>query len=531
MTIEHNFIIIGQNFIAGQRSARGTQVLKSLDATTGEALAYEFHQATEEEVNQACQAASEAFKSYRHTSPEQRAQFLEAIADELDALGQDFLDTISQETALPLPRLQGERARTSGQMRLFAQVLRRGDFLGARIDTALPERKPLPRVDLRQIKIGVGPIAVFGASNFPLAFSTAGGDTASALAAGCSVVVKAHSGHMATADQVAQAIERAVIKTGMPKGVFNMIYGNGVGEILVKHPLIQAVGFTGSLKGGRALCDMAAARPQPIPVFAEMSSINPMLMLPDALKNRGAQIAQDLADSVVMGCGQFCTNPGLILGIKSPEFTQLVEKLTEIMEAKPAQTMLNAGTLKSYASGLAHLKAHHGIEHLAGQQQQGNQAQPQLFKADISLLLAADQLLQEEIFGPTTVIIEVDDKPQLYQALNSMNGQLTVSLIADDTDLTQFADIVPILEEKAGRLLINGYPTGVEVSDAMVHGGPYPATSDARGTSVGTLAIDRYLRPICYQNYPQALLPDALKNENPLHIQRLINGELTQAAI
>ncbi|MFX6609193.1 aldehyde dehydrogenase family protein, partial [Acinetobacter baumannii] len=317
-------------------------LLKSIHATTGETLPYEFHHATEQEINQACEAASQAFKTYRHTSPEQRAVFLENIADELDALGTDFLEIVSQETALPIARLQGERARTSGQMRLFAKVLRRGDFLGARIDTALPERQPLPRSDLRQIKIGVGPVAVFGASNFPLAFSTAGGDTASALAAGCSVVVKAHSGHMATADFVAQAIERAVEKSNMPKGVFNMIYGNGVGEPLVKHPLIQAVGFTGSLRGGRALCDMAAARPQPIPVFAEMSSINPMLMLPEALKNRGEKIAQDLADSVVLGCGQFCTNPGLILGIKSAEFSQLISNLTEIMGAKPAQTMLNA---------------------------------------------------------------------------------------------------------------------------------------------------------------------------------------------
>lgn len=522
---------IGHNFIAGTRSAAGDKVLKSLNASTGEALTFDFHQATEQEVNQAVEAAHTAFKTYRHTSPEQRALFLESIADELDALGEDFLNTISQETALPIARLQGERGRTSGQMRLFAKVLRRGDFLGARIDTALPERQPLPRPDLRQIKIGVGPVAVFGASNFPLAFSTAGGDTASALAAGCSVVVKAHSGHMATADYVAQAIERAVEKTGMPKGVFNMIYGNAVGALLVKHPLIQAVGFTGSLKGGRALCDMAAARPQPIPVFAEMSSINPMLMLPEALKNRGDQIAQELADSVVLGCGQFCTNPGLILGIKSPEYTRLIEQLSEIMANKPAQTMLNAGTLNSYVSGLSHLSEHSGIQHLAGQEQQGEQALPQLFKAEVELLLAGDQLLQEEIFGPTTIVIEVEDKAQLLQALSSMNGQLTASLIADESDLVEFADVVPVLEEKAGRLLLNGYPTGVEVCDAMVHGGPYPATSDARGTSVGTLAIDRYLRPVCYQNYPQSLLPEALRDENPLNLLRLVNGEMTQNRI
>ncbi|MDX8255559.1 aldehyde dehydrogenase family protein, partial [Acinetobacter pittii] len=256
-----------------------------------------------------------------------------------------------------------------------------------------------------------------------------------------------------------------------------------------------------------------------------------MLMLPEALKNRGEKIAQDLADSVVLGCGQFCTNPGLILGIKSAEFSQLINNLTDIMGGKPAQTMLNAGTLKSYTAGLEHLTEHQGIEHLAGQTQQGNQAQPQLFKADVELLLAGDQLLQEEIFGPTTVVIEVEDKAQLIQALQSMNGQLTATLIADEADLTEFADVVPVLEEKAGRLLINGYPTGVEVCDAMVHGGPYPATSDARGTSVGTLAIDRYLRPVCYQNYPQSLLPEALKDSNPLQILRLVNGEMTKEAI
>ncbi|BFM04522.1 aldehyde dehydrogenase (NADP(+)) [Psychrobacter alimentarius] len=524
-------MIIGHNFIAGQRSALGSKVLQSVNASTGEALAYEFHQATEEEVNQACEAASEAFKSYRNTNPEQRALFLEAIADELDALGQDFLDTIAQETALPLARLQGERGRTSGQMRLFAKVLRRGDYLGARIDTALPEREPMPRVDLRQVKIGVGPIAVFGASNFPLAFSTAGGDTASALAAGCPVIVKAHGGHMVTADQVAQAIDRAVVRTNMPNGVFSMVYGNGVGEALVKHPLIQAVGFTGSLKGGQALSAMAAARPNPIPVFAEMSSINPMLMLPAALKNRGDSIAQDLADSVVMGCGQFCTNPGLIIGIKSPEYSQFIEKLTDIIGAKPAQTMLNAGTLESYSSGLEDLMTHEGFQHLAGQTQQGAQAQPQLFKADVELLLAGNQLLQEEVFGPATIVIEVKDKAQLIQALSSMNGQLTAALIADEADFAEFADVVPVLEEKAGRLLLNGYPTGVEVCEAMVHGGPYPATSDARGTSVGTLAIDRYLRPVCYQNYPQSLLPEALKDENPFDILRLVNGEMTRSKI
>ncbi|UQL69882.1 aldehyde dehydrogenase (NADP(+)) [Acinetobacter baumannii] len=407
--------IIGHNFIGGSRSAQGTTLLKSIQATTGEALPYEFHHATEQEINQACEAASQAFKTYRHTTPEQRAVFLENIADELDALGTDFLEIVSQETALPLARLQGERARTSGQMRLFAKVLRRGDFLGARIDTALPERQPLPRPDLRQIKIGVGPVAVFGASNFPLAFSTAGGDTASALAAGCSVVVKAHSGHMATADFVAQAIERAVEKSNMPKGVFNMIYGNGVGEPLVKHPLIQAVGFTGSLRGGRALCDMAAARPQPIPVFAEMSSINPMLMLPEALKNRGEKIAQDLADSVVLGCGQFCTNPGLILGIKSAEFSQLINNLTDIMGAKPAQTMLNAGTLKSYTAGLEHLTQHQGIKHLAGKLNKAIRRSHNCLKLMLSFYWRVTSFYRKKSLGQPQSSLKLKIKPNSFR--------------------------------------------------------------------------------------------------------------------
>ena len=297
----------------------------------------------------------------------------------------------------------------------------------------------------------------------------------------------------------------------MPKGVFNMIYGAGVGEALVKHPAIQAVGFTGSLKGGRALCDMAAARPQPIPVFAEMSSINPVLVLPEALQVRGEKIASELAASVVLGCGQFCTNPGLVIGIRSPEFSAFIESLSAVMADQPGQTMLNAGTLTSYAKGVQALLAHPHITHLAGREQQGKQAQPQLFKADVSLLLNGDPLLQEEVFGPTTVLVEVADKAELQRALQSLHGQLTATLIAEAGDLQTHGELLPLLEQKVGRVLFNGYPTGVEVCDAMVHGGPYPATSDARGTSVGSLAIERFLRPVCYQNCPDALLPEALE--------------------
>lgn len=523
--------ILGHNYIGGQRSAAGSIKLQSVDATTGEALPDDFYQATAQEVAAAATAAAAAYPAYRSLSAERRAQFLDAIADELDALGDDFVAVVCRETALSAGRIQGERGRTSGQMRLFAKVLRRGDFYGARIDRALPERQPLPRPDLRQYRIGLGPVAVFGASNFPLAFSTAGGDTASALAAGCPVVFKAHSGHMATAEQVADAIIRAAEKTGMPAGVFNMIYGGGVGEALVKHPAIQAVGFTGSLKGGRALCDMAAARAQPIPVFAEMSSINPVIVLPEALQARADTIARDLTASVVQGCGQFCTNPGLVIGIRSASFSAFVQQVAGLMGDQPAQTMLNAGTLSSYGQGLQKLLAHSGIEHLAGNPQQGNQAQPQLFKADVSLLIDGDEVLQEEVFGPTTVVVEVADHAQLMAALNGLHGQLTATVIGEPEDFEQFVGLTALLEQKVGRILLNGYPTGVEVCDSMVHGGPYPATSDARGTSVGTLAIDRFLRPVCFQNYPDNLLPDALKNGNPLRIQRLVDGQPSREAL
>ncbi len=524
-------LLSGHNYIAGQRSANGSLQLRSMDATTGEPLPGVFFQATEAEVDAGAEAAAAAYPIFRALSAQQRAVFLDAIADELDALGDDFVAVVCRETALPAARIQGERARTSGQMRLFAKVLRRGDFYGARIDQALPNRQPLPRPDLRQCRIGLGPVAVFGASNFPLAFSTAGGDTASALAAGCPVVFKAHSGHKATAEWVADAIMRAADRTGMPAGVFNMIFGGGVGGRLVKHPAIQAVGFTGSLKGGNALSHIAASRPQPIPVFAEMSSINPVFVLPEALALRGEQIAQQLAASVTQGCGQFCTNPGLVIGLRSPQFSQFLTQLCANMQEQPAQTMLNADTLNSYSLGLRRLAEHPGLTHLAGRTQSGNQAQPHVFKADVNLLLEGDELLQEEVFGPATIVIEVEDTAQLTAALNGLRGQLTATLIGEPEELLAYRWLAEKLQEKVGRILLNGYPTGVEVCDAMVHGGPYPATSDARGTSVGTLAIDRFLRPVCFQNYPDALLPPALQNANPLGIWRLVDGQSTQQAL
>jgi alpha-ketoglutaric semialdehyde dehydrogenase len=523
--------ILGSNYIGGQRSARGGITQQSLAAVSGEAHPAIFYTATDQEIDAAVDAAQAAYPRYRTLPAAQRADFLDAIAAELDALGEEFVAEVARETALPTPRILGERARTSNQMRLFAKVLRRGDFYGARIDVALPQRQPLPRPDLRQYRIGLGPVAVFGASNFPLAFSVAGGDTAAALAAGCPVVVKAHGGHMATSERVADAIERAVQRTGMPAGTFNMIYGDRVGARLVQAAGIKAVGFTGSLRAGRALFDLAAARPQPIPVFAEMSSINPIVLLPQALDSRGDKIARELTASVAMGCGQLCTSPGLLLGVRSAAFTRFIEQLRAAMAAEPPQTMLNGGILANYRAGIAHLQSLPGVEVLAAGAATANQAAPHLFKADASLLFDPKKPLEEEVFGPATVVVELDSREQLLRFAADMQGQLSATLLAEADELPAYRDLIECLEERCGRLLINGYPTGVEVCDAMVHGGPYPATSDARGTSVGTAALERFLRPVCFQNYPDALLPPALQNANPLGLLRLVEGESTRAPL
>ncbi|PZR46965.1 aldehyde dehydrogenase (NADP(+)) [Paraburkholderia fungorum] len=520
--------ILGHNYIGGRRSARGDISLHSVSASTRETYPVAFSQATDAEIDAAVEAAAAAFPRYRALPSNVRADFLEAIAAEIDALGDDFIADVMRETALPKARLVGERARTSNQMRLFAKVLRRGDFYGARIDQALPERQPLSRPDLRQYRIGVGPVAVFGASNFPLAFSVAGGDTACALAAGCPVVVKAHSGHLVTSERMADAIERAVQRAGMPAGTFNMIYGERVGARLVQAPGIQAVGFTGSLSGGRALCDLAAAREQPIPVFAEMSSVNPVFVLEGALQERGAALANELAASVATGCGQLCTSPGLVLGVRSPRFGAFIDSLGRAMERQAPQTMLNPGIFANFRAGLERVSKHAGIALHAGAQGETEQAAAQLFVADAALLFDPSRPLEEEIFGPATIVVELDSADHLLRFASAMRGQLTATLLASHGDLRSHRKLIERLEEKAGRLLVNGYPTGVEVSDAIVHGGPWPATSDARGTSVGTLAIDRFLRPVCYQNYPDELLPDALKNSNPLNLMRLVDGEMTR---
>ncbi|MET0331272.1 MAG: aldehyde dehydrogenase (NADP(+)) [Dyella sp.] len=522
--------IDGQQYIGGARRAAGTTMLQSIDAASGEPLPYRFHEATAAEVDAAALAAAAAYPVYRNLPAVRRAEFLEAAAAAIDGLGDDFITLVTRETALPAARIQGERGRTSGQLRLFAQLLRRGDFYDARIERAQPQRQPLAKPDLRQYRIGLGPVAVFGASNFPLAFSTAGGDTASALAAGCPVVFKAHPGHMATAACIAEAIVQAARETGMPEGVFNQIYGDRVGAALVQHPAIRAVGFTGSLGGGRALMDMAAARPQPIPVFAEMSSVNPVLLLPAALAARGETIARELAASVSLGGGQFCTKPGLVIGLRSAAFDAFAAELAASMAALPEVSLLNARTLQLYTQGVAQLGAQASVQRLAGGDSAPDKARAQLFKVDGEQLLS-NPALQHEVFGPATLLVEAADQNQLVRLLAGLDGQLTVTLIAEPDDLARCAELQPQLEQLAGRLLVNGYPTGVEVSGAMVHGGPYPATSDVRGTSVGSAAIERFLRPVCYQNYPDALLPAPLKNANPLGIRRQLDGQFSDAAI
>lgn len=432
------------------------------------------------------------------------------------------------ETGLPRARLEGERGRTCGQLRLFASVVRAGEWLDLRLDPALPERAPMPRVDLRQQHIPLGPVTVFGASNFPLAFSVAGGDTASALAAGCPVVVKAHSAHPGTSELVGRAVQAAVAKCQLPEGVFSLLFGAGreVGQALVADPRIQAVGFTGSRAGGLALLATAQARPQPIPVYAEMSSINPVFLLPEALKARGGEIAEGFVASLNMGAGQFCTNPGLVIGVKGPDLDAFLEAAGEAVKGSTAQTMLTPGIHAAYQQGVDTLATHPKVREIArGQAGEGpNQCQPGLYVTQAADFLA-DETLQAEVFGATSLVVACADVSEMKAVAESLEGQLTATLQMDDGDLEAARRLLPVLERKAGRILANGWPTGVEVCHAMVHGGPYPATSDSRSTSVGSAAIQRFLRPVCYQNLPAGLLPEALQDSNPFGVSRLVDGK------
>ena len=494
-----------------------------------------FHVATAPDVDAALKLADAAFAVFSRTTGEQRAALLERIAEEILALGDSLLQRAHLETSLPLPRLTGERARTTNQLKLFAAVVREGSWVDARIDPAQPQRQPLPRVDLRRMLVPLGPVAVFGASNFPFAFSVAGGDTASALATGNPVIVKAHERHPGTSEMVAGAVQRAIAAVGLPAGIFSMLHGRAsIGLELVKHPLTRAVGFTGSRRAGRALFDAAAARPAPIPVFAEMSSLNPLFLLPGALRERSAAIADGLKNSVTNGAGQFCTKPGLVFVVDGPELTSFLQKFAEVFSAVAPISMLHQGICETYQRGLDTLAKHQSLQAVARSSGAANPAKseglPLAYRVDAKHFLV-DPHLQEELFGPFTLFVVAQSAAEFADLAARLEGQLTASVHGTAEELTAAGPLLARLQGIAGRLILNGYPTGVEVCPAMNHGGPYPATTDVRFTSVGTASLQRFVRPVCYQDFPATLLPDALRDENPLGIWRLVDGQLTRASV
>lgn len=485
---------------------------ETFDAAPVSGPVHSFANGGADEVDAACKAAEDAFEAFATTSREDRAALLNAIADEIEARGADITEIGTQETGLPQARLEGERGRTTGQMRLFANYILSPEYLDRRHDAALPDRAPLPRPDLKMVQRPVGPVAVFGASNFPLAFSTAGGDTASALAAGCPVVVKGHPAHPGTGEIVAEAIAAAVKKCGLPGGVFSFVQGNStaVGGALVQHPLICAVGFTGSLGGGRALFDLCAQRDVPIPFFGELGSINPMFLLPEATAQRGADIGTGWAGSLTMGAGQFCTNPGVAIVLAGAEGDAFVDAAVAALKESAAQTMLTDGIAAAYRTGRDRCTNSPATQTLLSSSEQTRQVSPDVFTTTGKEWLASPDLAHE-VFGPLGIVIRVDDVAEMEAIARGLDGQLTATLHMDDGDTALAKTLMPILERKAGRVLANGFPTGVEVADSMVHGGPYPASTNFGATSVGTMAIRRFLRPVCYQNLPDALLPADLQ--------------------
>ena len=523
--------IATDQFIAGQRSAEGNASFQAENATTGAPLAPHFPEATAGEVEQACSAAAHAAEAYASVSLETRAALLERIADDLETCADAFVERAGAETALPEARIRGELARTTGQLRLFARVVRRGDFLGIRIDHGDAARQPAPKPDLRQYRIPLGPVAVFGASNFPLAFSVCGGDTASALASGCPVVVKAHPAHPGTSAIAARAVESAIADLGLPGGVFSMLQGasHDLGAALVQHSDIQAVGFTGSQRGGLALQRLAAERPCPIPVYAEMGSVNPLFILPAALEARPESIASGLAGSITLGCGQFCTKPGLVFAVRGAGFDRFCQTLADAVEGMSASPMLHSGILAAYEAGCSRLDSATGVERLGAGGIADHHAQARVYRTDFAHF-RADPALAEEVFGPVTLVVTLDSMAELHEAADNLQGQLTAGIHATEAEAAANGTLLRQLQHRAGRVLFNGYPTGVEVGEAMVHGGPYPATTDSRTTSVGTRAIERFLRPVALQDMPDAALPPALQEHNPLGLPRRVDGRTEPGA-
>tara|TARA_R110002073_G_scaffold336208_1_gene530986 strand:- start:137530 stop:139113 length:1584 start_codon:yes stop_codon:yes gene_type:complete len=527
-------MITGKNHIGQTISAKGNKKYKTFNPLLNLENKTEFTEATSAEIDEAVHLASEAFKTFSTFSGKKKAEFLNAIADEILALDSELIQTFCSESGLPEGRAKGERGRTVGQLRSFAELVAEGSWVEAAIDTAQPERQPLAKPDVRKLLVPLGPVVVFGASNFPLAYSTAGGDTAAAFAAGCPVIVKSHPMHAGTGELVASAIIKAAEKTGMPNGVFSNLNSSGieVGQQLVQHPGVKAVGFTGSIRGGRALYDMAAKREEPIPVFAEMGSINPVIILPEALQNRGASLAKTYAGSITLGTGQFCTNPGLLLGIKGNALSTFIQNLSqEILKIEPS-VMLHPNIFGAYEKNKERALAQKELVVAANYDAavDANYARQTVTTVDGKTFLE-NNTLHQEIFGPYSIVVQCDDARQLEAVISQLEGQLTGTVIADDMETEKYVKVISALKNRVGRIIFNGVPTGVEVCPSMNHGGPYPASTDSRFTAVGIHSIKRWVRPFSYQDWPNELLPDDLKNENPLDISRLVNGKSTTKPI
>jgi 2,5-dioxopentanoate dehydrogenase len=522
----------GKSFIGFRQGSQGQTTFRAFNPATGQPLEPEFQAATAQEVDLAARLAAEAFLSYRTCSGAKKAEFLNRIAEKIEAVAEPLVERAQQETALPKPRLQSETTRTCNQLRLFAKVLQEGSWVQARIDRADPNRKPLAKPDIRSMLIPLGPVAVFSASNFPLAFSVAGGDTASAFAAGNPVIVKAHSNHPGTSQIVGEAVRDSVRGCGLHEGVFSLLFGAGtsVGVNLVQHPLIKAGGFTGSTAAGRSLMNLAAARPEPIPFYGELGSTNPVFILPGAMRVRAMKIGEDLYRSFTLGAGQFCTKPGLVFFSELGSSTNFVDELKTKVSGAPESVLLTKGISSDYDRELRQRRMRNDLSVVAeGASRSENpfSAQTTLYQTEIASFLASHEL-SEEHFGPSTVLIRYSRKEQILEAARNLEGHLTATIHGTEEDLREFSELVSILENKVGRLIFNGFPTGVEVCHAMVHGGPYPASTDSRTTSVGTQAIFRFARPVCFQNFPDAALPPELRNPNPLGIWRMVDGQLTQ---
>jgi alpha-ketoglutaric semialdehyde dehydrogenase len=513
-------------------AANGT--FQAFAPATGQKIEPSFHSATGEEVDLAVKLAAEASAFFARVSGNKRAEFLETIASRIEAQTESLVTRAHQESALSIARLQSETGRTCAQIRMFAKIVREGSWVTARIDHSDPQRKPAPKPDVRSMLRPLGPVVVFGASNFPLAFSVAGGDTASAFAAGNPVIVKAHPAHPGTSELVGRIIRDSVRACDLPEGVFSLLFDSGisVGASLVQHPLVKAVGFTGSISAGRALFDLAVRRPSPIPFYGEMGSTNPTFILPGALAARGEKIAAELYGSFTLGAGQFCTKPGLVFLSEGKPTDALVSVLKGKVAESAKFTLLTSGISASYNREIRNRKNHEGVSLVAEEKSadaaSSFQAGATLFQTDITSFLASPDLA-DEVFGPETLLINYSNKEQILEAARGLHGHLTATVHGTDQDIVEFSELIAILENKVGRIIYNGYPTGLELCDAIVHGGPYPASTDSRTTSVGTLAIFRFARPVCYQDFPDVALPDELKNENPLGIWRMVDGELTRS--